>query len=173
MLWEFEAVNLKHQRQKWDTVMSCCVKKSPRGQSRLPQLSISSSYFDSLIHLFLFSARHCWYSRERTELLPRLPLQPCTRAAGMGNADRQQSDSRVSAEGKWTACIKKQGGMKSVGRGRQTDRQTGREGKGKRQGQSEKWVNREPSLQPLLVFGQQPALPSEALREMEREGWKR
>lgn len=44
--------------------------------------------------------------------------------------------------------------------------------KEKARGQSEKWANREHSLQPFLVFGQLPAPPSIALREMEREGRK-
>ena len=84
----------------------------------------------------------------------------------MGNPDRQQSDSRASAEGKGTTCIKKKKGVGTAGL--ETRRQTGRE----REGTVEKWANREPSLslQPLLVFGQQPAPPSTALREMEREG---
>lgn len=54
-------------------------------------------------------------------------------------------------------------------RGKKENREREREG-----GQSEKWVNREPSLQRLLEFGQQPVPPSIALREMEREerkGW--
>lgn len=46
-------------------------------------------------------------------------------AGGMGNTDRQQSDSRVSAEGKKTVC-KKQAGLA----GPETGRQTGREREG-------------------------------------------
>lgn len=45
----------------------------------------------------------------------------------------------------------------------QTDRKRTKEDK------PEKWANGEPSPQHLLVFGQQPAPPSIALRKMERE----
>lgn len=51
---------------------------------------------------------------------------------------------------------------------RQVLRQADRQDQKERQ-QSEKMANREPSLQPFLVSGQQPAFPSIALREMERE----
>lgn len=91
-------------------------------------------------------------------------------AGSTGNTDRQQSDSRVSAEGKGTARI----GKKTGRNGRSRDWRT--EGKGKR---GDSWRNRQTgnpllSLQPLLVSGRQPAPPSIALREMEREerkGW--
>lgn len=39
----------------------------------------------------------------------------------------------------------------------------------KERGQSEKWANGEPSLRPLLIPGRQPATPSIALSEMEKE----
>lgn len=93
------------------------------------------------------------------------------RAGGMGNPDRQQSDSRASAEGKGTTCIKKKKGVGAAGL--ETGRQTGREREGT---VGEMGKQGALSLQPLLVFGQQPAPPSTALREMERQGrrgWQR
>lgn len=62
--------------------------------------------------------------------------------------------------------------MHTDGEDRQVLRQPDRQDQKGRQ-QSEKWANREPSLHPLLGFGQPPAPPSIALREMEREERKK
>lgn len=62
-------------------------------------------------------------------------------AGSTGNTDRQQSDSRVSAEGKGTACILKK---KKNGQEWQVPRLANGEEE-KERGQLEKWANWEPS----------------------------
>jgi len=95
--------------------------------------------------------------------LPWLTLA-VQRAGSMGNTDRQPSDSRVRAEGKGRACIKK-------GWERQVLSEADRKrkiGDSQRNGQTVSPLSSPPS-----GFGQQPAPPSTALREMEREKGKR
>lgn len=84
----------------------------------------------TVILLFLsfyptFHPSLCWYSRERIEgphsVLAATAATPAMqRAGGMGNTDRQQSDSRASAEGKGTTCIKKSVGTAGPETGRPT-----------------------------------------------------
>lgn len=97
--------------------------------------------------------------------LPRAATLFMQRAGSMGNTDRQQFDSRASDEGKGTACIKKLGGTA----GSEMGRQTGREREGTVR-ETDVGKQGAPSPQPLLIFGQEPAPPSIALREMERKG---
>lgn len=153
--------------------------KSKLAFFQLPWFSFITTSLSVLVYLHLSSSVRHLITRERIEVphsassCHGLPLWTCKRVA----AREMQTDSRETAnraEGKAMMCIKTGRNNKSWDwqpdeKGEKKKIESEREG-----GQSEKWANREPSLQRLLEFGQQPVPPSIALREMEREerkGW--